>query len=177
MEYLEGPSYAASNGRKEKQVQINIQKALEYLEGGNQVSPKSSPLQGMQAKSLQPPFVGRMPVTSLVANLWIRSRWLIYATRIGEQTGIPYLRCERTQASYKGRRDNFERSGKERLIMKINRQALFAASGHWPEGENIVSVGTPKSLTNLDTGMGVPHPSGKKIISGELLARLWDSCI
>ncbi len=31
------PSYAASSGRKEKQVRINIQKALEYLEGGNEV--------------------------------------------------------------------------------------------------------------------------------------------
>ncbi len=58
MEYLEGvPSYAASSGRKEKQVRINIQNALEYPEGGNQVSPKSSPLQGMKALSLKSPFV------------------------------------------------------------------------------------------------------------------------
>ncbi len=33
--------------REEKQVRINAQKALEYLEGGNQVSPKSSPLQSL----------------------------------------------------------------------------------------------------------------------------------
>ncbi len=35
LKYIEGvPSKAASSGRKEKQVRINIQKALEYLEGG-----------------------------------------------------------------------------------------------------------------------------------------------
>ncbi len=39
------PSKATSSGREENQVRINIQKALEYLKGGNQVSPKSSPLQ------------------------------------------------------------------------------------------------------------------------------------
>ncbi len=43
--------------RKEKQVRINIQKALEYVEGGNSVSPKSSPLQGIKAQPLQPLFV------------------------------------------------------------------------------------------------------------------------
>ncbi len=36
---------------------INIQKALEYLEGDNQVSSKSSSLQGMKA---QPLFVGEV---------------------------------------------------------------------------------------------------------------------
>ncbi len=35
---------------KEKQVRINIQKAFEYLEGGNEVIPKSSPLQGIKAQ-------------------------------------------------------------------------------------------------------------------------------
>ncbi len=34
----------------------------------------------------------------------------------------------------------FERSWKERLIMKINRLALFAASVHCAEGGNILSV-------------------------------------
>ncbi len=53
LEYLAGvPSLATSSGRKEKQARINIHKALEYLEGGNQVIPKSSPLQGMKAQSL-----------------------------------------------------------------------------------------------------------------------------
>ncbi len=34
LEYLKGvPSYAAPSGRNEKQVRINIQKALEYFEG------------------------------------------------------------------------------------------------------------------------------------------------
>ncbi len=47
-----------------KQVRINIQKALEYLEGGNQVSPKSSPLQRMKAQPLQSLCVGAvMPLT------------------------------------------------------------------------------------------------------------------
>ncbi len=40
MEYLVG----VSSRREEKQVRINIHKARKYLEGGNQVSPKSSPL-------------------------------------------------------------------------------------------------------------------------------------
>ncbi len=43
-----------------RRVQINIQKALEYLEGGSQVSPKSSPLQGMKAQPLQSLFVGEV---------------------------------------------------------------------------------------------------------------------
>ncbi len=33
-----------------------------------------------------------MPVTNLVANLWIRSRWLISATRFGEQAGWCYYK-------------------------------------------------------------------------------------
>ncbi len=56
--------------------------------------------------------------------------------------------------------------------MKINRHDLFAASVHRAEGENILSVGTPRYLINLDTGMGVPDPSWKKTISGELLAQM-----
>ncbi len=123
LEYLEGmPSYATSSGRKEKQVRINIQKALEYLEGGNEVIPK--------AQSLQSFFL-----TNLVANLWIRSRWLMSATRFGEQTGIIYTRCGRTKSPYKGIKADFERSWKERFIMKINRLALFAAAVHWAEKE------------------------------------------
>ncbi len=43
-----------------KQVRINIQKALEYLEGGNEVIPKLSPLQGMKDQSLQSLFVGEV---------------------------------------------------------------------------------------------------------------------
>ncbi len=70
LEYLVGvPSWAASSRREEKQVRINIQKALEYLEGGNQVSPKSSPLQGMKAQPLQSLFIEELLVTNLVANL------------------------------------------------------------------------------------------------------------
>ncbi len=55
LKYLVGvPSEAASSRREEKQVRINIQKAREYLEGGNRVSPKSSLLQGMKAQSSIP---------------------------------------------------------------------------------------------------------------------------
>ncbi len=103
LEYLEGvPSWATSSGRKEKLVRINIQKAPECLEGGNQVRPKSLPLQGMKAQSLQSLVVGRwrMSVTNLVANLWIRSRWLISATRFDKQAGVPYSRRGRTEGSY-----------------------------------------------------------------------------
>ncbi len=61
MEYLEGVvSLAESSVRKEKQVGINIQQALEHLEGGNQASPKSSPLQGIKAQLLQSLLVGEM---------------------------------------------------------------------------------------------------------------------
>ncbi len=71
-----------------------------------------------------------MPITNLVANLRIHSRWLISATRFGEPAGIPYSRCGRTNAPYKGMKADFERSWKEHFIMKINRLALFAASVH-----------------------------------------------
>ncbi len=50
------------------------------------------------------------------------------ATSFGEQAGIPYTRFGRTKASYKGMEGDFERLWKERLIMEINRLALFAAS-------------------------------------------------
>ncbi len=33
---------------------------------------------------------------------------------------------------------------------------ILAASLHWAEGENILSVWTPRSLTDFDTEMGVP---------------------
>ncbi len=42
------------------QVRIKIQKALEYLEFGNEVIPKSSTLQGMKVQSLQSLFVGEV---------------------------------------------------------------------------------------------------------------------
>ncbi len=48
------PSEAASSRREEKQARIKIPNAREYLEGSNQVNPKSSPLQGMKAQPLIP---------------------------------------------------------------------------------------------------------------------------
>ncbi len=71
-----------------------------------------------------------MLVTNLVITLRSRSIWLVSATRFGEQAGIPYSMCGRIKASYKGMKADFKRSSKERLIMKINRLALFAASVH-----------------------------------------------
>ncbi len=71
----------------------------------------------------------RMPLTNLVANLWIPSKWLIPATSFGEQTGIPYSGCGRTKASYNGMKADFEWSWKERLIMKISRLALVYRAG------------------------------------------------
>ncbi len=41
-----------------KKMRINIQKALEYLEGGNEVILNSSPLQGMKALPLLSLFIG-----------------------------------------------------------------------------------------------------------------------
>ncbi len=57
-------SWAASSRREEKQVRINFQKAREYLEGGNEVIPKLSPLQGMKAQPLQSLFAGEVMHTS-----------------------------------------------------------------------------------------------------------------
>ncbi len=54
----------------------------------------------------------------------------ISATRFGEQAGIPYPRCGRTKAAYKGMKSDFESSWKECLIMKVNCLALFAALVH-----------------------------------------------
>ncbi len=71
-----------------------------------------------------------MPVTNLVAYLSSHPKWLISATRFGEQAGTPYSRCGRTKASYKEMKADFEISWKERLIVKINGLALFAASVH-----------------------------------------------
>ncbi len=62
------------------------------------------------------------------------------ATRFGEQAGIPYSRCGRTKAPLKGMKADFDRSKKERLVMKINRLALCAASVHGAEGENTLSA-------------------------------------
>ncbi len=50
-----------------------------------------------------------MPITNLVTNFWIRSRWLISATKFGEQAEIPYSKCGRTKAPYKGMKADFER--------------------------------------------------------------------
>ncbi len=103
-----------------------------------------------------------MPVTKIAAYLWICSRWLRSATRFGEQAGTPYSRCGRTKVPYRGMKADFERSWKERLIMTI---MIFAASVHWAEGENILPVRTPRSLTNLDTGMGVPDICGDYLLN------------
>ncbi len=102
-----------------------------------------------------------MPVTNLVAYLSSHPKWLISATRFGEQAGTPYSSCGRTKAPYKEMKTDFERSWKGCLIIKINGLALFAASVHRVEGKNILSVWTPKSLTDLDTVMEVPDPSGE----------------
>ncbi len=77
--------------------------------------------------------------------------------KFAEQPLIPHSRCGRTKAPYKGMKAE---SWKERFIMKIKRLALFAASVHWADGENILSVLTPRSLTNSNTGMAGPNPSG-----------------
>ncbi len=61
-----------------------------------------------------------MPVTKVVANLWIRSRWLMSATRFGEQAGILYSRCGRTKAPYKGMKADFEVSLKKKKAKIYN---------------------------------------------------------
>ncbi len=53
---------------KAKTVRIKNKEAHEYLEGGNWVSPKSSPLQGMKAQSLQSLPVGKVMHASYQPN-------------------------------------------------------------------------------------------------------------
>ncbi len=70
MECLVGVlSKAATSDREKEQVRINIPKIREHLEGGNQVSPKPSPLQRMKAQPLQPLFVGEAMNVSYQPNL------------------------------------------------------------------------------------------------------------
>ncbi len=52
-----GALFSRVQRNEEKHIRINIQKALEYPDGGNQVSPKLSPLQGMKAQPLQSLFL------------------------------------------------------------------------------------------------------------------------
>ncbi len=58
------PTKASSSGRQKKQIRIHIQKVRQYLECGNQISPKSSPRHGMKAESLQSIFVGKGTYTT-----------------------------------------------------------------------------------------------------------------
>ncbi len=92
-----------------------------------------------------------MPVTNLVAYLLIRSRWLISATKFNKHAAYHIRGAAALRPRIKIA--NFERSWMERLFMKINRLALFTASMHLAE---------ERSLTNLDTEMGMADPSGKK---------------
>ncbi len=101
-----------------------MQKVLEYLECGKEVIPKSSQLQRMKAQSLQSLFLGEVTYASYQpCSSSLNSRF-------GEQAGIPYSRCGPTKAPIKGMKADFERYLKERLIMKVNRLALFAVSVH-----------------------------------------------
>ncbi len=103
-----------------------------------------------------------MPFTIFVANLWISSRWLISATRYGKQTGITDSRYGRTKVSYNGVKANFKRFWENSIIMSVIRIVLFAASMHWAEEGNTLSVWTLRSLTNLYTVLGVPNPLEEK---------------
>ncbi len=94
LEYLVGAfSQATSSGSEKKQVRINIQKTREYIEGGNQVSPKFSPLQGVKAQQ----SLVEWQVTNISYQL-CSFKLLISATRFCEQAGIQYSRCGRTKA-------------------------------------------------------------------------------
>ncbi len=55
--------------------------------------------------------------------------------KCGEQA-----RFRRTCVPYNGMKADYERSWKERLIMKISRLALFTVSVHWAEAVNALSV-------------------------------------
>ncbi len=86
-----------------------------------------------------------MPITNLIANLCIRSKWFISATRFGEQACMPNSRCGNTKSLYNWMKTDFERSVAGGSIKKINRLAFFAASLHGAEVGNKVSLWTPKS--------------------------------
>ncbi len=66
-----------------------------------------------------------MPVTNLVAYVWIRSKWLISATRFGELAGIPYLRCGRTKAPCKWKKADFERSWAKLIGLSTERNSFI----------------------------------------------------
>ncbi len=46
------------------------------------------------------------------------------ATRFGEQTGIPYLRCGRTKAPHKGMKADFERSNNILVVKDAELEAM-----------------------------------------------------
>ncbi len=133
------------------------QKTCEYLKCGTQFNPKSSPLQGMKTQPLQSLLVGEVtnPVANPVANFWMRSKSLMSATRFGEQAGIWGLRIMEWKP----------------ISKDLGWIALSWSSVVFPysqlqcteQRERIpFFVWTPRSLTNMDEGMGEPEPSGKK---------------
>ncbi len=93
-----------------------------------------------------------MAVINLVDNFWTRSRF-------DKQASIPYLRSGRTNARGKG----WHPISKDLWMSTLAGRsiALLYSQHKCTEGENILSVWTPRSLTNLDTGVGMPDPSGE----------------
>ncbi len=83
------PKCRSSEGGRENVYESTSKNTSEYLECSNQVSPKSSPLQGTRTQPLHSGFVGgggsRTSVTNLVVNLRIRSKWLISPTGLANR--------------------------------------------------------------------------------------------
>ncbi len=116
----------------EKQVLINIQKALEYHEGGYHVSRTISPLQRMKAPSLQSLFVGEVRhACSQPCSLSLYGRYL--QRGLANRLAYHIWDADALMPLLKDWMKYFERTWKERLIMKIIRLALFAASVHLSE--------------------------------------------
>ncbi len=72
---LECPLRPRRVGGRKKQVRIHNKQTREYIECGNQVSPKSSSLQGMKAQSLQSLFAGNLTNASYQTGC-LSSSWL-----------------------------------------------------------------------------------------------------
>ncbi len=137
--HLGAPCRSALFGRVQwmGEVGINIQKASEYHEGGNQVCPKSSSLQGMKIQLLQFSLLGRWRMPA--ANPCSQSLNSLLVFEIYQevwQTGWHTI-FGRPKDPSKGMKANCGRSWRELLVIKVYHLALFVASLHSSFGDNV----------------------------------------
>ncbi len=63
-------------------------------------------------------------------NPWIRSTWLLPATRIDEQACIPSSKSEGASAPYNEMKADWENPWNEHFIIRISHLSLFTESAH-----------------------------------------------